>query len=168
MKTVSLKGFLVLLLVCTTLVGGSALVIYLSNIYQRSTVVSEAQLMTIEPDPSTPFLNATITGQAFNISVNVYNPNPVALKGKILLTFTKTGIISDSVAVTSTWRTPDAYIAYITKTLQGDTLSFKIEVARTTDPYFTFQPGVNPSVVYFTVTYVAAGSYNVTLAVIAS
>lgn len=143
-----------------------ALGYYLSNIYQHSVTVSEAQLMTISPAPSTTFPEATITGQAFNITVDVENPNPVALKGRILVTFTRTGITSDSVDVTSTWSSRSGYQLWVEKRLEGATLSFKLYPNYLADPYFTFQPGSNNDVVYFTVVYQVAGTYDVAMAVV--
>jgi len=167
-KNLSSGTISAILLLCLAVVGAYAADQLLSNIYQHKITVTEAQLMTISPAVSTPFLNATITGQAFNITVNVDNPNPVALKGRILLTFTKTGITLDSVAVTSTWLTHLVYQLQISKTLEGDTLIFRIYPNYPPDPYFTFQPGSNPAVCWFTVTYAAAGSYDIALAVVAS
>lgn len=165
-KKIIPKAFLPVLVFCVTVIGAYAAFQYLSNIYQHAMVVSEAQLMTISPDPSTPFPDKTITGQTFNISVNVENPNPIALKGRILLSFTTLGITTDSVTVTSEWHTPIGYGLHIYPSIAGDTLSFKIYPTSPADPYFTFQPGSNPGVVYFNVTYNTAGAYDVALAVV--
>lgn len=167
-KTLTIKRFSAVLLLCIAVAGAYAVGQIISNIYQHAMTVSEAKLMTISPDPSTPFPNETITGQSFNISINVENPNPVALKGRILLTFTVTGIALDSVSVTSDWSDPPKYQLSIHKTLEGDALSFKIYPNYLPDPYFTFEPGSNLGVVYFSVTYNTAGSYDVTLAVVAT
>ena len=90
--------------------------------------VAKAQPPRIYPDAGTPLPNTTITGQAFKISVDVENPNPVTIKGKIMLNFTKPGITLNDVDVYS-----DAickgYKLDIRKVgVYGDTLVFIIQV----------------------------------------
>lgn len=98
----------------------------ISNIFRGQTEVEKAQLLNIYPDPSTPFPNITITGQPFNITIDVENPNPVTINGWIMINFTKAGITLNDVSIFSGARY-DGYQLWIDKKgVYGDTLVFII------------------------------------------
>ena len=138
----------------------------ISNIFSGRTEVVKAQPLAIYPDDSTPFPNETITGVPFNISINVENPNPVTINGKIMVNFTKPGISRDDVVVTSPARY-EGHSLYVSKSgPYGDTLVFVIWVNYIYDEYFHFAPGLNANVTYFTVQFNTEGTYDWALAVI--
>jgi len=138
----------------------------ISNIFSGRTEVVRAQPLTIYPDASTPFPDEIITGYAFNISINVENPNPVTINGKIMVNFTKPGISRDDVVVTSPARY-EGHTLYVWKYgPYGDTLVFIIEVSYIHDEYFHFAPGLNANITYFTVQFNKEGTYDWALAVI--
>ena len=162
------KHYVALLIICVfvglVLAEGSWRLI--SNIFRGQTEVAKAQPLTIYPDASTPFPNTTITGYAFNISINVENPNPVTINGKIMVNFTKPGISRGDVVVTSAdWY--EGHPLYVWEYgPYGDTLVFIIEVNYIHDEYFHFSQGLNANITYFTVQYNAEGTYDWALAVI--
>jgi len=137
----------------------------ISNIFTGQTQVSKAQLLNIYPDASTPFPETTITGQAFNVSINVENPNPITINGWIMVNFTKTGITSNDISLYSSARYK-GYQLYIKKEgVYGNTLVFTIQVNYLFDPYFNFKTGLNANITYFTAQYNIEGTYNWALAV---
>ncbi|MBC7108395.1 MAG: hypothetical protein H5T41_06375 [Methanomassiliicoccales archaeon] len=140
----------------------------ISNIFRGQTEVEKAQLLTIYPDSSTPFPTITITGQPFNITIDVENPNPVTINGWIMINFTKAGITLNDVSVFSDAKYEGYWLCVNKKGVYGDTLVFIISVNSLvpSDPYFHFRPGLNDNITYFTVQYNAEGTYNWELAVI--
>ena len=162
------KCYVALLIICVlvslVLAEGSWRLI--SDIFRGQTEVAKAQALTIYPDNSTPFPDVTITGKPFNISINVENPNPVTVNGKIMVNFTKPEISQDDVVVTSA----DKYEGHILSIREygpyGDTLVFIIKVNYYCDEYFHFSTGLNANITYFTVQYNAEGTYDWALAVI--
>jgi len=137
----------------------------ISNIFTGQTRVVKAQPLNIYPDNSTPFPEIAITGQPFNISINVENPNPVTINGWIMVNFTKTGITADDVSIYSDARYQGYPLSIIKCGVFGDTLVFIIQVNYVYDPYFHFNSGLNANITYFTVQYNAEGTYKWALAV---
>lgn len=162
------KCYIALLIICVlvSLVLAEGSWHRISNIFRGQTEVAKAQLLTIYPDASTPFPDVTITGQPFNISIDVENPNPVTINGKIMINFTKPNMSLDDVVVTSSARY-EGHPLYTRKYgPYENTLVFIIDVHYAYDSYFHFSPGLNANITYFTVQYNAEGTYNWTLAVI--
>jgi len=137
----------------------------ISTIFRGRTEVARAELLNIYPDPSTPFPNVTITGQPFKIIVDVENPNPVAIKGWIMVNFTKVGITRDDVSIYSDAFYNGHQLDIRKEGVYGNTLVFSISVNYLFDPYFNFKPGLNDNVTYFTVQYNKEGTYDWALAV---
>jgi len=161
-----LKALAVFLIACV--LAGVALALswrIISEIYSGTVQVAKAQLLRIYPDASTPFPSTMITGQAFIISVDVVNPNPVTIKGKIMLNFTKPGITLNDVDVYSDARYRGYQLDIRKAGVYGDTLVFTIQVNLIYDQYFSFEPGLNANVTYFYVQFNAEGEYSWTLAV---
>jgi len=163
---ISRKALAVVLVACV--LAGIALAQswrIISEIYRGTVQVTKAQLLRIYPDASTPFPSTMITGQAFKISVNVENPNPVTIKGKIMLNFTKPSITLNDVDVYSDARYRGYQLDIRRVGVYGDTLVFTIQVNYIHDPYFSFEPGLNANVTYFYVQFNAEGEYSWALAV---
>ena len=137
----------------------------ISNIFTGQTQVAKAQLLNIYPDASTPFPETTITGQAFNVSINVENPNPVTVNGWIMVNFTKTGITLDDVSIYTDAYYKDHIVWVRDKDVYGETLVFSIAVNYIANPYFHFDPDLNANMTYFTVQYNIEGTYDWALAV---
>jgi len=137
----------------------------ISNIFKGRTEVARAELLNIYPDPSTPFPNVTITGQPFNITIDVENPNPVTINGWIMVNFTKIDIALNDVSIYSNAFYKGHQLDIQKKGVYGNTLVFSISVNYLFDPYFNFQPGLNGNVTYFTVQYNTEGTYDWSLAV---
>jgi hypothetical protein len=163
-KKTALLAIMVGALVCLVFAESSWHII--SNIFKGRTEVAQAKILNIYPDPSTPFPNVTITGQPFNITIDVENPNPVTINGWIMVNFTKTGITLDDVSIYSNARYKVYHSLWIQKKgVYGNTLVVTISVNYLDDPYFNFQPGLNDNVTYFTVQYNTEGTYDWSLAV---
>jgi hypothetical protein len=163
-KKTALLAIMVGSLVCVVFAESSWHII--SNIFKGKTEVAQAELLNIYPDPSTPFPNVTITGQPFNITIDVENPNPVTINSWIMVNFTKTGITLNDIAIYSS-ALYKSYLLWISKEgVYGNTLVVTIKVnAYPLETYFNFQPGLNDNVTYFTVQYNTEGTYDWSLAV---
>jgi len=161
------KYYVALLIICVlvSLVLAEGSWHLISDIFRGQIEVAKAQALTIYPDNSTSFPDVTITGQPFNISIDVENPNPVTINGKIMVNFTKPDISRDDVVVTSADKF-EGHPLYVWKYgPYEDTLVFIIEV-NGGDRYFHFSTGLNANITYFTVQYNAEGTYDWALAVI--
>ncbi|MEM5867743.1 MAG: hypothetical protein QXG39_07475 [Candidatus Aenigmatarchaeota archaeon] len=137
----------------------------ISNIFTGQTQVAKAQLLNIYPDASTPFPETTITGQPFKVSINVENPNPVTINGKIMVNFTKTGITQNDVYLSTNAQYKGYQVRVTKEGVFGNTLVFTIDVNYVACVYFNFNPGLNANVTHFTVQYNTEGTYSWALAV---
>ena len=162
-KTALLAVVVIATLVCLVFAESSWRII--SNIFKGRTEVAQAQLLKIYPDPKTPFPNVMITGQPFNITVDVENPNPVTINGWIMVNFTKAGITLDDVSIYSGARYKGYPLWIQKKGVYGNTLVVSISVNYLEDPYFNFQPGLNDNITYFTIQYNKEGTYDWSLAI---
>jgi len=138
----------------------------ISNIFQWKTEVAKAQPLKVYPDPSTPLPTTVITGVAINVSIDVENPNPVTIRGWIMINFTKVGISLDDVSVYSDAKYNGYQLLIDKKGIYGNTLVFVISVNYIFDPYFSFKPGLNANVTYFYVQFNKEGTYDWSIAII--
>lgn len=135
----------------------------ISNIYTSETVVSPSAPVTISPGGGSGHnYPCAAVGVPFDLPVSVVNPNSEALMGVLLLNFTRPGISSGDVSVSSA----PCYLTTVTNLgVLGSTLCFKLSMYGQSTPYFPFRSGDN-NVTVLSILYCSAGSYSWSLAAV--
>jgi hypothetical protein len=137
----------------------------ISNIYRGTTTVSN-QLLDVYPCSSTPIPGNTSTGTPFKLLFDINNPNPATVNGRIMINFTRNGIVSSDVRVTTNATYNSNPVSVINEGIFGNTSAFIVQV-NATNNYFSFNPGSNFDVTYIFVDYYTAGTYQYAFAIVA-
>jgi hypothetical protein len=164
----SRKYLIVLILSAVVIVGLAFAQIQwhiISDLFQGQTSVTNS-LLHIYPCSITPFPSSIEVGEAFQILIDVDNPNPTTVNGQFMINFTKTGIAVNDVSVTSNATYNGSPVLVTSEGISGSTSIFTVKVNNSTNQYFQISPGQNVDITWIYIQYNTAGTYQYSLAVI--
>lgn len=137
----------------------------ISDVFRGQTVASNS-LLHIYPCSLTPFPDDIQVGTAFKILVDVDNPNPTTVDGRILINFTKNAIAVNDVLVTTNATYNGFPVSVTSEGIVSNTSVFSIKVNNVADQYFHFNPGQNADITYVFIQYDTEGTYEYALTVV--
>jgi len=135
----------------------------ISNVHEDQTLVVPSLPVTVGPHPAAvAALKNAVVGRPFLFPIDVFNPNNDTASGRLMVNFTKLGIVPSDVHIycDASGRCCVPYFQGV----YGQTLVYIIQPPDTT--YISYSSGLNTNVTILVMQYNTLGTYTWSLAII--